>query len=202
MCDDPNIGGKRLKGASVFSSPSSSLSPSTSSSSSEVDHSAPSHAEMSCRVWFQELVDSEDSQPNARRQAGSVQIEKIDIQDLYDEYSECMLDDDDSTAVLESKEDLLSQPAWRKIWLDDFPELVSRETKNVSSKDLVRPRLRILARDRRHNGKAFRLKVKALRGTYRKTIMTERMFYYRARQEAISFPRDSMTMIQDGATQR
>jgi len=113
LCDDPNIGGKRQKGVSSCSLPSSSSSSSSPFSASvvEVDHDACSTAEMLCHIWFGELITAEDAQPNARRMAGSVQIEKIDIKDLYDEYTECMLDDDDGAPRASSAADVLDQHA-------------------------------------------------------------------------------------------
>jgi hypothetical protein len=63
------------------------------------------------RIWFEELITAEDVQPNARRMAGSVQLEKIDIKDLYDEYTECMLDDGDGAPRASSATDVLDQHA-------------------------------------------------------------------------------------------
>jgi len=180
VCDNPNIGGARQQGRCAPSSSSSSSCP-----AEEIDHSAPSHAEMTTRVWFKELVDGEDSQPNAKRSQGSVQIDTIDIKDLYKEYEDCMVDKDtDGNSMLDAG-DVLNEDAWRKLWLEEFPELIIRETKNLLSKDLVRPRLRLLARDRKNKTAFFREKIKSLRGTYRATIIAERMFYYSARAEAI-----------------
>ena len=193
--DDSGIGGARTKG--VKKNPSSDAP-----EVEDFDHEAITQAEAITMTWFDLLIEVEDKQPTARTKSGSIQIEKTDIKDLYAEYVAWGTDAEGSTgALFVSPDDMLSMAQWRKVWLGNYPHLVIRVTKNVSSKDMVRPRLRAMMRERRGRSREFLLKIKTLRATYRKTIGIERMYYYTARTYAIMNPQESMTTISDGASQ-
>lgn len=67
--------------------------------------------------------------------------------------------------------------------------------------DRVRPRLRALGRTAIGDTPEMRERINSLRQVYRESIVNVREYYYDARRDACTNPRNFMCNTQDGATQ-
>ena len=119
MADDGNLGGSRVKGATISG-----------------DLKTDSPAYMACMGWFTGLCRELEPMPNSDLH----EIDHIEFKDLF---AECKMD---LAAGGCAPENMPNLTLWRKVWKAEFPNLRRRLFKSVDSKDKVRAELRRLLR--------------------------------------------------------
>ena len=113
--DSPNLGGARSAGGGGGGGGGD-------------DNDLDSAGRMMAIAWFNLLCELEDTQPNAEREEGSIQLDSIKEAELYDEYVTCVSD----AGVVSGK--ILLFQAWKALWKDKFPQVAIVEVKNLLSK--------------------------------------------------------------------
>lgn len=174
MADDGNLGGSRVKGATISG-----------------DLKTDSPAYMACMGWFTGLCRELEPMPNSDLH----EIDHIEFKDLF---AECKMD---LAAGGCAPENMPNLTLWRKVWKAEFPNLRRRLFKSVDSKDKVRAELRRLLRKKAYCNGVDRAYLTGLRAAYHGCIRRERCRYWEDRLNPAKEPLKTFCYIQDGATQ-